>query len=69
MVGFKSQCVPTTVAGLNERQPDAEKDDLKDALNTMESKIRRMRDQRSNHNKSAGDLQTRETQSRESTKN
>ena len=46
-------CVPTTVAGLNERQPDAEKDDLKDALNTMESKIRRMRDQRSNHNKSA----------------
>ena len=46
-------CVPITVAGLNERQPDAEKDDLKDALNTMESKIRRMRDQRSNHNKSA----------------
>ena len=46
-------CVPITVAGLNERQPDAEKDDLKDTLNTMESKIRRMRDQRSNHNKSA----------------
>ena len=41
------------MAGLNERQPDAEKDDLKDTLNTMESKIRRMRDQRSNHNKSA----------------
>ena len=45
--------LPITVSGLNERQPDAEKDDLKDTLNTMESKIRRMRDQRSNHNKSA----------------
>ena len=44
---------PSTVAGLNERQPDAEKDELKDTLSTMESKIRRMRDQRSNHNKSA----------------
>ena len=41
------------MAGLSERQPDAEKDDLKDALSTMESKIRRMKDQRSNHNKSA----------------
>lgn len=44
---------PPTVAGLNERQPDAEKDGLRDTLSTMESKIRRMRDQRSNHNKSA----------------
>ena len=38
------------MAGLDERQPDAEKDDLKDRLHMMESKIRRMRDQRSNHN-------------------
>lgn len=41
------------MAGLDERQPDAERDDLKDRLHTMESKIRRMRDQRSNHNTAA----------------
>ena len=38
---------------MTEREPDPEGDDLRDRLHAMETRIRRMRDQRANHNTEA----------------